>query len=177
MKKPSFLSFLRNYLKYLGNTSSLALPKLVQLANSDYPRVAEPLYFYAVETEQLARLLKLSEGKWFYDDYSNLAEKFKCRKDLTSALDAENPRIPLRYLKVYLSYISERDKITNDKEFAALARAELLEQLAGKGLSNYRVYTDLNLNPGNINQYLKHGDTRNISRKTVNKLLRYVRAA
>jgi hypothetical protein len=147
----------------------------VQLGASDYPRVVEPLYFYAVETNQLDRLLRISTGKWFYDDYLNLSMIFGDREELIHALDTRDQRIPLRYLKIYLSFISERDKTETDKAFAHLARTELLKQLADKGISKYRVYTDLNLNPGNINRYLKHGDTRNISRRTVNEVLRYVR--
>jgi hypothetical protein len=177
LKKPSFLSFLKNYLRYLGDCRSLALPTLVQLGSTDYPRVVEPLYFYAIETDQLGRLLRLSEGMWFYDDYLSLSKRFESKEELLNALDAHDASIPLRYRKIYLSYKSERDKTANDKAFAQLARIELLEQLAGKGISKYRVYTDLNLNPGNINRYLKHGDTKNISRQTVNKVLRYVREA
>jgi hypothetical protein len=177
MKKPSFLSFLKEYLKYLGDTKTLALPALVNNAATSHPRVIEPLYFYAALTNQVNRLLRLSRDFRFYNDYYKLADTFKDMNNLTAALEAEDSRIPTRFLKIYKSYQSQRDRVANDKEFAVLAQKVLLEQLSQKNITKYRVYKDLSLNPSNINSYLKHGDTRNISRKTVNSMLKYVREA
>ena len=39
--------------------------------------------------------------------------------------------------------------------------------------SNYRIYTDLHLNPGNLNAWLKHGDCGKVSLKTARSVLRY----
>ena len=42
------------------------------------------------------------------------------------------------------------------------------------GVTNYRIYTDLRLNPGNLNAWLKHGDSDKVSLDTARKTLRYV---
>ena len=45
-----------------------------------------------------------------------------------------------------------------------------------KNISNYRIYKDLELNPGNINAYLKHGDPSKLSLATARKTLDYLEA-
>lgn len=42
------------------------------------------------------------------------------------------------------------------------------------GVSNYRIYTDLKLNPGNLNAWLKHGDSSKVSLYTARKTLQYM---
>ena len=45
---------------------------------------------------------------------------------------------------------------------------------AKSGLSNYRIYTDLKLNPGNLNAWLKHGNCDKVSLETARQTLRYM---
>lgn len=40
-------------------------------------------------------------------------------------------------------------------------------------MANYKIYTGLGLNPGNINAYLKHGDLSNVSAKTADRIFEY----
>ena len=46
-----------------------------------------------------------------------------------------------------------------------------------KGAANYRIYTDLRLNLGNLNTWLKHGDSDKVSLETARRTLRYVETA
>ena len=43
-----------------------------------------------------------------------------------------------------------------------------------KHISNYRIYTDLHLNHGNINDYLTNGNVSKLSLATAQKILDYV---
>ena len=43
-----------------------------------------------------------------------------------------------------------------------------------KGVTTYRIYTDLELNPGNLNAWLKHGDGAKVSLETARITLRYM---
>ena len=45
-----------------------------------------------------------------------------------------------------------------------------------KNVSTYRVYTDLGLNHGNVNAYLKYGDISNVSLEVAEKVLEYLAA-
>ena len=41
-------------------------------------------------------------------------------------------------------------------------------------MTNYRIYTDLKLNPGNLNAWRKHGDGDEVSLETDRRTLRYL---
>ena len=43
-----------------------------------------------------------------------------------------------------------------------------------KNMSNYRIYKELNLNPGNANAFLKYGDVSKVSLDTARKILAFV---
>jgi hypothetical protein len=42
-----------------------------------------------------------------------------------------------------------------------------------KNITNYRIYTDLKLNHGNINSWLKNGDCDKVSLETARRVLKY----
>ena len=46
-----------------------------------------------------------------------------------------------------------------------------------KGVSNYRIYKTLGLNPGNVNDWLKTGAGEKISLTTARKAFAYVQSA
>lgn len=43
-----------------------------------------------------------------------------------------------------------------------------------KCVTNYRIYKELNLNPGNVNAFLKNEDTSKVSVDTARKILSFV---
>lgn len=43
-----------------------------------------------------------------------------------------------------------------------------------KGITNYRIYKALNLNPGNVNAFLKNADTSKVGLDTVRNILVFV---
>ena len=47
--------------------------------------------------------------------------------------------------------------------------------LQKKKLSNYRLYTDLKLNPGNVNAWLKHNDSSKMSLDCARKIYQYAK--
>ena len=44
-----------------------------------------------------------------------------------------------------------------------------------KKITKYRVYRDLSLNPGNINDYLTNGNSKKVSMNVVKKIYNYCR--
>lgn len=174
MRNLSFAGYLKKYLNSLSGEKTLSLAKLIQVATKEAPRLAEPLYLYAAVTGQRDRLLSKSRGLWFFKDYKELSKHFSNQKDLLAALEDNDGRIPQRYYKVYENYLSVRDGIKTDREFNLLARDATVRILKNVGISKYRVYTDLGLNPGNVNDYLKNGAVDKVSRKTAKAILDYV---
>ena len=43
-----------------------------------------------------------------------------------------------------------------------------------KCITNYRIYKELNLNAGNVNSFLKYGNTDKLSVETVRKVLAFI---
>ena len=56
-----------------------------------------------------------------------------------------------------------------------LMHKRVRELQAQKQVSNYRIYHDLNLNPGNLNAWLTHQDCSKVSLNTTRKTLNYLR--
>ena len=50
----------------------------------------------------------------------------------------------------------------------------IVELQEEKGITNYRIYKSLNLNPGNVNAFLKNGDVSKMGLNTVRKILEFV---
>ena len=51
---------------------------------------------------------------------------------------------------------------------------KIVEMKKEKGITNYRIYKALNLNPGNVNSFLKNGDTGKVGLNTARRMLKYV---
>ena len=86
----------------------------------------------------------------------------------------ENGSLPEEYLKVWNSFQVRRAQPDNDRDLKAAMREKTLQLLKEKNCSNYRVYKDLNLNPGNVNCWLKNGDDSKVSYRTAEKIISYV---
>jgi hypothetical protein len=52
----------------------------------------------------------------------------------------------------------------------------VLELQQKKKLTNYRLYTDLKLNPGNVNAWLKHNDSSKMSLDCARQIYKYAKS-
>lgn len=68
---------------------------------------------------------------------------------------------------------TEHSKISDNK-LKKLMQKRIVELKTEKGISNYRIYKALNLNPGNVNAFLKNADVSKVGLNTVRKMLAYV---
>ena len=78
------------------------------------------------------------------------------------------------YAGIYDAYKEEIGEFKKEDEFKAKIRKRILELQKEKSISNYRIYTDLGLNPGNVNSFLKNGDYRKLSLNIVRRIWKYV---
>ena len=56
------------------------------------------------------------------------------------------------------------------------ANKEKTGRLMKKKLTNYRLYTDLKLNPGNVNAWLKHNDSSKMSLDCARQIYKYAKS-
>lgn len=75
---------------------------------------------------------------------------------------------------VSTSYLSEKNRTVTDNLTKALMWNKISRLQNEKHVTKYILYTDLKLNHGNLNAYLKHGDCSKLSLDTTRKILRYL---
>ena len=113
----------------------------------------------------------------------SLAEN-NCGKEILKLLDeleTSGPEEALRseplydeYRKVANSFRAEAERPANNEQLKDAMRSRILEMQRAKNCSNYRIYTDLKLNPGNINDWLKNGDSKKVSYRTAERIVSYL---
>ena len=79
-------------------------------------------------------------------------------------------------IKVWRSYCSVRDTVLADNDTKELIHRRVLELQQKKKLTNYRIYTDLKLNPGNVNAWLKHNDSSKMSLDCARQIYKYAKS-
>lgn len=61
-----------------------------------------------------------------------------------------------------------------DKALKEAIRKKVLQMMQNGNCTNYRIYTDLKLNPGNVNSWLKNGDSSKVSYRNAERIMHYV---
>lgn len=169
MRELTFQGFLKNYIKKLSISNSLDFNKLV-LEIQKNPRIKEPLYLYSVVSNKQTRLKQLLESNVDYINFKHMI----INHNLYDLLDSNKSSLKNEYIKVWKSYISKRNKLQSTNHTKQLILNKVIEYKELKNISNYRIYTDLNLNHGNINAWLKHGECDKVSLDTARKVLKYI---
>ena len=169
MRELTFQGFLKNYIKKLSISNSLDFNKLV-LEIQKNPRIKEPLYLYSVVSNKQTRLKQLLESNVDYINFKHMINNH----NLNDLLDSNKSSLKNEYIKVWKSYISKRNKLQSTNHTKQLILNKVIEYKELKNISNYRIYTDLNLNHGNINAWLKHGECDKVSLDTARKVLKYI---
>jgi hypothetical protein len=173
MRELTFSGFLRKYVCELSEQKTMSLYKLAKEASVNTPRLREPLFLYALFSDKTDVLLNATKDKRLHAEYSDLLNYFD-KAHLLVALKEQNSRLDSGYLKVWKSYVSEKNRLSTDNQTKLLMRNKIVRLQNEKQVTNYRLYTDLELNPGNLNAYLKHGDSSKLSLDTSRKVLNYL---
>ena len=163
--------FFRQYVKKLSVANTLDLGKLAAEATAGNYRLQAPLVLYAVSSGKKNALIEHLSHK------ENSSEMLA----MLSGLSSENlgnmlaqKDVPEEYQKAWKSFLAARNAPARDEALKDAMRIKVLSLLRQKQCSNYRVYHDLHLNPGNVNAWLKNGDSRKVSYATAERILNYV---
>lgn len=173
MRELTFQGFLTRYVKQLSQQETGSFYKLAAQASLQNPRLREPLFLYALYGQKVDVLLRAAKDADLQREYRRMAERFTAEA-MTKALEEGAQEVPEGYHKVWRSYISRKNRGRSDDHTKELMRQKVKRLQEKKGVTNYRIYTDLKLNPGNLNTWLKHGNGDKVSLDTARKTLRYV---
>ena len=173
MRDLTFRGFLTQYVRQLAAEETNSLYKLASEASSSNPRLREPLFLYAVYSQKEKVLLQATKEPVLYAEYNRMVTLYTADR-MTELLEQASPQLPAEYHKVWRSYQSRKNKGLADEHTKELMRQKVKRLQEKKGITTYRIYTDLKLNPGNLNAWLKHGNGDKVSLETARNTLRYV---
>lgn len=173
MRELTFRGFLTQYVSSLSKQETHNLYKLAKEAGETNSRLVEPLLLYALFSNKQDVLLQATKNSWLYNDYSFVLQKYTV-SGMTSLLEMQSDELNEDYLKVWRSYLSYKNRGQGDNHTKELMRQKVKRLQEKSGVTNYRIYTDLKLNPGNLNAWLKHGNSDKVSLETARRTLRYV---
>lgn len=176
MRDLTFAGYLKSYVRSLSTTETNSLYKLAEEAADKNPRLREPLLLYAVFTDKTEVLLGAAKVPALYSDYNNLTNRYD-KAGFEAALQEASSPLPEEYKKVWRSYLSKKNRLQNDNHTKDLMRNKVVKLQKAKGVSNYRLYADLGLNPGNFNAWLKYGDPNKVSLDTARRTVKYLENA
>jgi hypothetical protein len=173
MRELTFAGFLKQYVRSLSLSDTNGLYRLAAEAAFDNPRLREPLLLYALFTGKEQILLAATKSPELRWEYASLLEQYN-RETMLQALHDGDPALPEEYVKVYRSYLSVKNGKQKDYHTKALMRTRIVRLQQEKGISTYRVYTDLRLNHGNMNAFIKHGDCSKVSLEAARSAVSYL---
>ena len=145
MRKLTFEGFLKQYVAELSGVQTASVHKLADRM-AENPRLKEPLFLYALAFNKVDLLLRYTVTSAVVAEYEQLSNRYSLAQMLV-LLEKQSPELPEGYLKVWRSYCSVRDAALADNDTKDLIHRRVLELQQKKKLTNYRLYTDLKLNP------------------------------
>ena len=126
-------------------------------------RLTDSLILYCVFEDKTHLLNKYFKGK--YAVLINGLSKKNFLSDKYKDYD---------FAKIWEGYQHQSNLVKYDNAIKSRIRINILKAMKKHKMSNYRVYTDLRLNPGNVNDFLTNGNTSKVSLDLVEKIYEYV---
>lgn len=169
MRELTFKGYLLSQLQELSGFNSTSLYAFSGLACNN-ARLKDTLSLYLVmytEPDLRNKLLKKFE-------FLNLPceELFGLNEsNLDSYLEDDSLS---EYSTVYNNFLYQRNRKEQEDKLKMMMYKRIIEVKEVKCVTNYRVYKQLKLNPGNVNAFLKNGDVSKISLDTARKILAFV---
>ena len=172
MRQLSFKGFLYQYVRALSKQDTNNIKVLAEEAPCNY-RLVEPLVLYALSVDKRECLQRNAKD-------SNLINAFQrfnsySWEDVVSLLKSNDKSVPNEFHKVYRCFLVECDKqkaVDHTKTLLLNRTKDIQKQ---KGITTYRLYTDLKLNHGNIHAYIKNGDVSKVSLEVAERVFEYIK--
>jgi hypothetical protein len=175
MRVLTFEGFLKKYINELSYSKSNRLTRLATEAAEQNPRLREPLLLFTCLThsqESAQQLLAKNESMKI--DYNHFFAQYQSSEKLLESLKTGDNELPDTYKKVFKSYLSVRNRFQSDNHTKSLMKAKIQKLQEEKNVTDYRLYTDLHINPGNFNAFMKHDRLDRLSLEKAQSILRHL---
>ena len=173
MRELTFKGFIRYYVKSISKYETENLTKLVEEASTENSRLVEPLLLYAMSSKKEQVLLSRTKDEKLYKEYSELITNYTI-EDLYELFEEKSEKLSAEYHKVWHTYQCRKNQYQTDNYTKELIRKKVVRLQQENNVTNYRIYTDLKLNPGNLNAWLKYGYSDKVSLDTARITLKYL---
>lgn len=161
MNKILFHNYLKKYLSMVADKKTVSVSYLY-LESKHNKRIIDPLILYCVFNNKTEILNK------YTDKYIHLYKKIR-----SANYDYEEFK-DFSFAKIYDSFLHEINRNNYDNDTKSKMHKNIVNIKKEKGISNYRIYTDLKLNPGNVNAYIKNNDVTKLSLSTAKIIVNYL---
>lgn len=161
MRKITFNSFVERYLIDVSGTRTLSIHKLYLMCR-DNCRIVDPLCLYCVLNKKTDIFFK------YFSD-----EKYDIFKSLTKDNFLDKRYSDYSFQKIYQSYLRKVNISQYDNEIKTKIRKNIIDMMKEKKITNYRIYKDLELNPGNVNDFLTNNNSKKVSLSLVKRIYNY----
>lgn len=168
MRELTFEGFLKKYVAELSDSHKTGIAALVKEVESGNARLLEPLVLYAVFSGKRDLFYKL------INDTALKREVLRFESEAEALKALESGGLPYGYVKVWNSYKTVKNRQNVDDNLKTLMRERIRKLQKQKNITNYRIYTALGMNPGNINSWLKNGDCKKVGLDASRKVLNFV---
>lgn len=169
MRELKFKGYLLSQLQELSDFNSTSLYAFSQLARNN-ARLKDVLSLYLVMyTKESLRSKLLIK----FDYLKSSCEKLKGIDDDNAETYLQNDSLS-GYRTVYNNFLYQRNRKEQEDRLKMMMYRKISEVKQAKCVTNYRIYKELNLNPGNVNAFLKNEDTSKVSVDTARKILAFV---
>ena len=159
----------------IAGVSSFCLRKLAATAQKEKPRLIEPLLLYAISAGQVDRLISFVYKNDVLESYQSILHLLGGIDLEEAALSGRfDDNLPREYSKFLTSYRASynRPETAKDSKRMRWERSRALQ--LEKGVATADIYRALGLNAGNVNAYLKHGDTDKVSLQNATDIMNYL---
>lgn len=172
MRELTFKGFLGQYVFAMSDNKTNDIKLLANEASRNH-RLVEPLVLYAAAANKQRRLRRVAKDPHLVKATLELPDDMSWENVLSVLENNDESVLRYEYHKAYRSYLYQRDiqKSQNHTKQLMLDKTKRLQN--EKGITNYRVYTDLKLNPGNINTYFR-GDVSKVGLGTAERIMQYM---
>jgi predicted XRE-type DNA-binding protein len=176
MRPLTFEGFLRRYVRELSNENTNNIYKLTREAVNDNPRLREPLLLYALFNGKENELKNaIAHSQELQKVFNPIFEQYGSKNALRQALMADSTTLPNEYKKAYRSFQTFQNASQSDLHTKSLMRTKIEKLKKQKSITNYRIYTDLHLNPGNFNDFIRNEKFDKMSLEKLRKVLNYLK--
>ena len=168
MRRLTFKGFLDDYVAELSFSGTSSVIKLLKELEQN-PRLKEPLILHSIFSGLPCSVSDRYPA--FFEEYRYLLDLLQ-NKELEQIVKTE---LPYKYQKIFSAYEYRLNRVANENESKLLMRKRIISIQEEKGITNYRIYTDLKMNPGNVNSFLKNGVPEKISLASAREIWCYVK--